>query len=279
MAKSISQYFADYPVALLAIQDYLAQSNLPRLEDVALRFTHALEEKLLDLKEGNEKIFLSALLTKATNEMFATVGALRNGGWLACHHHARAVVETFAALDHVYCTPLKKERKLRKFIEYDGLAKYQHYTEWKEKLEKNEITQKEFNQDCHVLEEQFEQLKTKIPDWEKIWKIEAKGLSKINNWHYSASIEGLFQSSENTRHLWPTYEMLCHATHISPLAMNMSESHLLIGFPRRGSQVDFKKLNQPINGTILGAQQIAICLSETVKAGLIEGVLDWVPED
>jgi hypothetical protein len=56
-------------------------------------------------------------------------------------------------------------------------------------------------------------------------------------------------------------------------------SSLVIGFPLVGNQVDMRKLNQPIHGAILTAQKIAIYLQANVATGLIEGVLDWIPED
>jgi hypothetical protein len=54
----------------------------------------------------------------------------------------------------------------------------------------------------------------------------------------------------------------------------------LIGFPRdtKGA-FDYQKINRPIDYTIIAALGIAICLHKRVNAGLIDGVLDWVPGD
>ncbi len=129
MAKSYDEYRKDYPVALDVIAECLSHSHIAYLENIALRFAYAIEEKTLDLKDGNEHKFLSAVLVKATNEMFATIGSLRYGALLASHQHARSVLELYAALEHVYCTPEKRERKLEKFVEYSNVATYLHYQE------------------------------------------------------------------------------------------------------------------------------------------------------
>lgn len=117
-----------------------------------------------------------------------------------------------------------------------------------------------------------------LPEWQRIWKLDGSDPGCIQNWHHPATITGLFQSSEETKYLWDTYEMLCHATHLSPLGERVTGGHLLIGFPRDSSGFDYRKINQPIVGTILGAQRITICLHKIVKTGLLEGVLDWVPD-
>src|SRR5437899_7478530 len=117
-----------------------------------------------------------------------------------------------------------------------------------------------------------------LPEWQRIWKPHGSDPSLIQNWHYRATINDLFQSSKETKDLWDVYEMLCHATHLSPLGERVAGGDFLIGFPRDGDGFDYRKINQPIIGTILGAQQITIRLDEVVKAGLIEGVLDWVPD-
>lgn len=278
MTKPYHEYAKDYPVALASIADCLSHSHLSRLENIVLRFAHAIEEKTLDLKDGNEREFLSAVLIKTTNEMFATVGSLRNGALLACHHHARSVLELFAALEHVYCNPSKRERKLEKFVEYPNVANYLHFRDWQRRLSKGEITKGQFVQGCKVSESEFQELGKRLPDWQRIWKLESTNPEVIQNWHYQATIEGLFESSAETKDLWDTYEILCHATHLSPLAKGVTGGHFLIGFPRDSSGFDYRKINRPIVGTILGAQRITIHLHEIVKAGLIEGVLDWVPD-
>lgn len=278
MAKPYHEYAKDYPVALAGITDCLSHSHLPRLENIALRFAHALEEKTLDLKDGNECEFLSAVLVKTTNEMFAAIGSLRNGALLACYHHARSVLELFAALEHVYCNPSKRERKLEKFVEYPNVARYLHYRDWRTRLSNGGATRDEFAQGCHVSGSRFQELEKMLPEWQRIWKLDGKDPDRIQNWHHQATINGLFQSSEETNDLLDTYEMLCHATHLSPLGERVTGGRLLIGFPRDSSGFDYRKINEPIVGTILGAQRITSCLHKIVKTGLIEGVLDWVPD-
>ena len=278
MTKPYHEYAKDYPVALVVIADCLSHSHLPRLENIALRFAHALEEKTLDLKDGNECEFLSAVLVKTTNEMFATVGSLRIGALLASHHHARSVLELFAALEHVYCSPSKRERKLEKFVEYPNVEKYLHFRDWQMRLSNGVVTKDEFAQGCHVSESRFQELEKRLSEWQRVWNLNDSDPSQVQNWHYRATIDGLFQSSEETKDLWGTYEMLCHATHLSPLGERVVGGHFLIGFPRDGEDFDYRKINRPIIGAILGAQQITICLHEVVKTGLIEGVPDWVPD-
>ena len=274
MTKPYHEYAKDYPVALASIADCLSHSHLPRLENIALRFAHALEEKTLDLKDGNEREFLFAVLVKTTNEMFATVGSLRNGALLASHHHARSVLELFAALEHVYCNPSKRERKLEKFVEHPNVEKYLHYRDWQMRLSNGGVTKDEFAQGCHVSEIRFQELEKRLSEWQRIWKLDGLDPDHIQNWHYPATISGLFQSSEETKNLLDSYEKLCHATHLSPLGERVVGGHFSIGFPRDGDGFDYRKINRPIDGTILGAQSITICLHETVKTGLIEGVLD-----
>jgi len=269
-------YAKGYPAALATIADRLTRTYLPDLENIALRFSYALEENILDLKSGNEQTFLTAVLVKVTNEMFGEIGALRNGALLASYHHARAALELFASLEHVYCTSSKKGRKLEKFIEYPNVSKYLHFQEWQTYLSEGKITHEEFLNGCNVSENNFQELKSKIPNWQRIWKLQKSNPSSILNWHHPASIKGLFESSDKTKSLWETYEMLCHTTHLSPLGARVTGGHFLIGFPRNDKDFDNRRINQPIVGTILAAQCITICLQEKVKAGLIEGVLNWV---
>ncbi len=73
MSSPFPQYIKLYPEALKLVNDCLGNSKLPILEEIALRFCHAIESKSLDLKSGNEHTFLSDLLTKATSEMFAII--------------------------------------------------------------------------------------------------------------------------------------------------------------------------------------------------------------
>ncbi len=280
MTKSFSEYAADYPRAMAIIADCLSRSYLPRLENIALRFSHALEEKILDLKAGNERVFLVAVLVKTVNEMLAVMGSLRNGALLSSYHHARSIHELFAALEHTYCAPSKRERKLEKFIEYPNVARYLHYLDWQRRLSGGEITEDEFKSGCKVSADAFHDLSKRLPEWKRIWKLknaDAKDIREIKNWHHPASIEGLFQSSEEAKRSWQIYEMICHATHLSPLGRNVTGGNYFIGFPRDGNGFDYGKINQPIAATILGAQKIAMCLHEKVNAGQIEGVHDWVP--
>lgn len=279
MSELYLDYVKDYPAALAEIEGCLIQTHLPYLENIALRFSYALERRILDLKSGNEQAFLTAVLVKVTNEMFGEIGALRNGALLASYHHARAVLELFASLEHIYCKSSKKERKLEKFIEYPSVSKYLHFQEWQKCLSEGKITYEEFLNGCKVSENNFQELKSKIPDWQCIWNLQESNPSSILNWHHPASIKGLFESSAETKSLWETYEMLCHVTHLSPLGKCVTRGHFTIGFPRDDKDFDYRKINEPIDGTIFAAQQIAICLQEKVGAGLIEGVLDWVPGD
>ncbi len=274
MTKPYSEYVKDYPSALAVIADCLRRSHLPRLENVALRFSHALDEKTLDLKDGNEREFLMALLAKTVNEMFASIGSLRHGALLTCYHHARSLFELFASLEHIYCKPSKQKRKLEKFHEYPKVAKYLHCRERQRELLPNTVTDEQSALECHVLETEFD-------EWRRIWNLESKDdLEKVRNWHHPATIENIFESSDETKQISRDYGMVCHATHLSPLADRIVGGHFLIGFPKDATGAfDYQKINRPIDYTIIAALRIAICLHRKVNAGLIEGVLDWVPGD
>lgn len=281
MPEQYSEYIKRYPIALDAIRDCLIKSHLPHLENVTLRLSHALEENILDLKDGNEKIFLTSVLVKTVNELFATIGSIKYGGLLACYHHSRSIFELLASLEHVYSNPSKRKRKLEKFIEYQYLARYLHYLSWKDRLSTGEITKEQFDHGCRVSEEDFRGLLKRISEWQRIWKIKGDDpdLSVIQNWHYPATIEGLFKSSTDSNGVWDTYELICHATHLSPLGERLTGGHFLMGFPRNGSDFDYQKINQAIDGAILGAQKVALCLYKKINAGLIQGIFDWVPGD
>ena len=75
-----------------------------------------------------------------------------------------------------------------------------------------------------------------------------------------------------------TYEYICHATHLSPLGLGLTTGHLLIGFPKNENRYNYK-INYPIIYSILTAQWIAAFLQATVKAGSIEGVLNYGVDD
>lgn len=85
MSSSFHQYIKLYPEALKLVNDCLGNSKLPILEEIALRFCYALENRSLDLKSGNERIFLSDLLTRSTSEMFAVIGVMRSGALIPAY--------------------------------------------------------------------------------------------------------------------------------------------------------------------------------------------------
>lgn len=82
-----------------------------------------------------------------------------------------------------------------------------------------------------------------------------------------------------TKMCWGTYGNICHATHLSPLGLGLSAGNLIIGFPKNENGYDYKKINYPIIYSILTAQFIAHFLQNTVKAGTIEGVLNYSIDD
>lgn len=57
MFPPFPQFIKLYPEALKQVNACLGNSKLPILEEIALRFCYALENKSLDLKSGNERIF------------------------------------------------------------------------------------------------------------------------------------------------------------------------------------------------------------------------------
>lgn len=274
MSASFSEYVNAYPRALASIDNCLKDSHLPKLEEIGLRFAHALEEETLNLKEGNEREFLSDVLVKTTNEIFALVGSLRNGALLPSYHHARSVLELFATLEHVYCNATKRDRKLEKFVEYPSLAKYLDCKRWKHCLAVGETTEDQFRKYCLVTEIEYEELEKRLPAWKRIWNLEGAGIEVVKNWHHPADIKGLFASSEMTKECWVSYELISHATHLSPFGKRIRGGHHLIGFPSDGSGYDYRWINRPISYCILGAHLIAMSLHHTVKSGAIDGVLN-----
>lgn len=273
------EYAKGYPKAIASIAACLADSHLAKLEAIALRFAHALEENTLDLKQGNEREFLCDILVQATNEMFAMIGCLRNGALLPSYHHTRSVLELYASLEHVYCAPAKRERKLEKFVEYPNVSKYLHSHSWQQQLSKGEITNDQFIQGCAISQNEFNDLKKRLTKWQRIWKLKDADPDIVKNWHYPATIRGLFESTAMTNDFWTTYEIVSHATHLSPLGRRLRGGQYLIGFPADSSGYDYKMINWPIVYSILASQAIVSCLHETVRAGLIEGVLVYKPND
>ncbi len=279
MSSSFPQYIKLYPEALKLVNDCLGNSKLPTLEEVALRFCYALESKSLDLKTGYERIFLSDLLTRTTSEMFAVVGVMRNGALIPAYHHARSILELYSALEHIYCVPTKRERKLEKYVEFKNVAKYLHYRERKRLFEAGQISGQDFSESCPISQEEFNELHKCLPNWNRIWKIKQNDPDIIQHWHYPATIQNLFESSDMTKMCWGTYGNICHATHLSPLGLGLSAGNLIIGFPKNENGYDYKKINYPIIYSILTAQFIAHFLQNTVKAGTIEGVLNYSIDD
>ena len=173
MITPYHEYAKGYPNAIASIATCLAGSHLAKLEAIALRFAHALEENTLDLKQGNEREFLCDILVQATNEMFAMIGCLRNGALLPSYHHMRSVLELYASLEHVYCAPAKRERKLEKFVEYPNVSKYLHSHSWQQQLSKGEITNDQFIQGCAISQNEFNDLKKRLTEWQRIWNGQA----------------------------------------------------------------------------------------------------------
>lgn len=279
MPSPFPQFMTLYPEALKQIAACLSKSKLPILEDIALRFCYALENKTLDLKNGDERHFLSDLLTKTTSEMFALIGAMRNGALIPTYHHTRSILELYAALEHIYCVPAKQERKLKKYIEFKNLAKYLHYSKRKQLLAARQITTQEFSESCPISQEEFDELQKCVPAWNRIWKLTHQDLEVIQYWHHPATIQGLFESSAITKTFWASYENICHATHLSPLGLGLTTGNLLIGFPKSENGYDYKKINYPIIYSIIAALAITAFLQSTVTAGTIEGVLKYGIDD
>ena len=280
MTRKFTEYIEYYPEGLDKINECLRHSHLHYLENVALRFSHAIEEHVLDLKSGNENTFLIGILAKSVNEMFATIGSLRNGALNASFHHPRCLNELFATLEYVYSKSDKFKHRMEKYIEYPHFNMYKHFLYWKQKLAENKISEDEFGAGCKVSKKDFDNLKESWPKWQKLWKLKSKDadFSKIQSWHFPASIKDLFHSTDRVKAVWETYEMICHATHFSPLGGRLAGGNALIGFPHSKNGFDYLHINKPIDLTILAAQNIAIILYEKIKAGLIEGVFEWIPE-
>ncbi len=272
------QYIADYPGVLLTLQTALLQSKLPILEDIACRFMYALELNVLDLKEGDERTFLTDVLVKVTTEMLATIGVLRHGTFIPAYHHTRSMFELYAALEYMYSVPTKKQRRLEKFIEYPNLGKFLHYRELKNELIGGRITDQEFAASCAISEAEFDEVSKRQPEWKRIWQLKSLDPGVVKNWHYPATLENLFQSSEITKNLWHSYENVCHVTHLSPLTRRLAPGNLLIGFPADTSGIVYSKVNMPIAYCIVVAQYIVVFL-QSVGAGTIQGVLDHSVED
>jgi hypothetical protein len=268
-------YIAQYRGIFETLQKQLAKSKLSMLEDIACRYMYSLEFKLLDLKEGNEQTFLTDILVKATTEMFASVGVLRHGTFLPAYHHTRSIFELYAALEHMYSIPAKKQRRLDKYIEFPNLAKFLHYRDLKRELDAGSINEKEFSESCVITETEFNELGTRKTEWNRIWRLKDEDPGKVQNWHYPTTIEGLFRSSDTTRIIWNSYKTACHATHLSPLGRRIAPGNHLIGFPRDSSGVAYSKINLPIVYSILAAQTIAIFLETKLKAGTVPGVLEY----
>lgn len=171
MSSPFPQYIKLYPEALKLVNDCLGNSKLPVLEEIALRFCHAIESKSLDLKSGNEHTFLSDLLTKATSEMFALIGVMRNGALIPAYHHTRSILELYSALEHIYCVLPKRERKLEKYVEFKSVARYLHYRERKRLFDAGQISTQDFSESCPVSQEEFSELQKCIPNWNRIWKL------------------------------------------------------------------------------------------------------------
>ncbi|MBP8116188.1 MAG: hypothetical protein KAY09_00525 [Nitrospira sp.] len=275
MPSPFPQFTRLYPEALKQVAACLSNSKLPILEEIALRFCYALENKTLDLKNGDERLFLSDLLSKTTSEMFAMIGTMRNGALIPAYHHTRSILELYSALEHIYCVPAKQERKLKKYIEFKNVAKYLHYRKRKHLLTDGQITSQDFSDSCPISKEEFDELQKCVPAWIRIWKLRQQGPEVIQYWHYPATIQGLFESSDSTKTFWTSYESICHATHLSPLGSGLTTGNLLIGFPKSENGYDYKKINYPIICSIVAARAITNFLHTTVTAGTIEGVLKY----
>jgi hypothetical protein len=169
--------------------------------------------------------------------------------------------------------PAKQERKLKKYVEFKNVAKYLHYRKMTHLLTAEQITRQDFLDSCPISKEEFDELQKCVPAWNHIWKLKHQDPEVIQYWHYPATIQGLFESSDITKTFWSSYENICHATHLSPLGIGLTAGHLLIGFPKSENGYDYKKINYPIIYSIVAAQAITDFLQTTVHAGTVEGVL------
>ena len=273
---------AKYEELLGVFLRILADSDMIKLEYLAFQLTDIVERKLIVLPDDEIGRFVLEMIAKAVNEAWGLIGSLRHGAFTSCFHHARAVIELYAAFVYVFSNPKKQKKRAEKFHRYHSVYTYNHYKSLRNSLERGAITEEVFRDLCLVSDERFEELEQEAPALARLYSVGDDELHDVQNWHHPARISNLLEAVyDQTRkqraeaedgavtegadldNLSKLYSQFSEMTHPSPLTARVTRSSFMLGPPEvnRG-QINYDALNEPISFTVMMLTGIVLLLED-----------------
>lgn len=254
------------------------QTRLRPLEELGVHLLHIFGTGQVVVPNNDAGSVLLALIVKLTNELFAFCGCMRAAALLGSYHHLRVLLELRAALHYLFGEVKDTPKRVSQFLEFERMAPWQRYRTLelardkglREPASRGSITQDEFVRVNLVSQDRIAHA---TPDQIKIWMAlwgftnPDKLARDQQHWH-EGGIRTLMLSLDPTGGQYRSYEVLCHATHISPLG------HRLIGGPMQLLGFTDLSATSAVN-SMCGSVWFAL---KTIN-GVLDGALDYLLAD
>jgi hypothetical protein len=240
------------------------------LEEEVIRLSIILEkEEHKRISDPLEEHFFLDVLTKIINDFYGYIGCLKVGAEGSSYHQMRGALESFIVFMYGIGNESKSkvDTRLKQYREHQDVLRYIHY-----------IDSQKNNDFCTVSAQQFEELKLKVSDWEKLWKIKApkQKITDIRHWHYSSSIQTLFESvAKNNKYDHSlSYSHLCHGVHVSSVTQKITNGRKMVGFSKRSNgSFDMKNVRRNAMFMIMIFGQLTTELHKRYEVTLSEGLI------
>lgn len=273
-----------YGQVVTIFQKILAESKLSGLEYLTLQLSDVIEQNGVPLPEGEPGNFIHEVVAKALNEAWGLIGCLRAGAYTSSFHHARSIIELYAAMSFFFSNQKKIAKRAKKFFAYKKIYFLNHYTGLKKQLLAGDISQEVYNERCLVTDEMFQEMQNQNDELAKLYKVSPNELYKVESWHYPARISNLLEAAFARKHIHKSnlvngnhnvetfddlskiYNQFCEMTHLSPLTYSLVGTSLMMGYPsQENGKIDYKALNRPISVAIIVLADIVELLEEELK--------------
>jgi len=166
--------------------------------------------------EPPASVFVRSMRGKLAHELMSAAGCLRAGSLLGAAHHARAIVETRASVHHVV-TSQDRAPLFTRFVTFAAMEPWRRY--WRAHFDRDakRISDAEaLRRQSLVKLGDIETPDEVVDAWRYLFaKKNRMELAKLNEWHGS-TIAKLVRAIGDER-ASSDYELLCSATHASPL--------------------------------------------------------------
>lgn len=271
--------------AVSIFQRVLQDSDLPTLHCFLLQLTFAADRRDDLFDESTEHRFVQEVLSKQISEVYGLIGCLERGAFVAAHHHARASIELAAGLSYVFSKPAKIEKRLRKYFEFDELARFNVYMSLRDADRLGVIQDAETDEGAEFAH-RLEHWQGSVPEWvnlfgikvdadddpEALYEAQAEALGRVRSWHHPANIENMLSGLGDVGNEKMIYGFMSHGTHLSPHTKYLA-GNTPIGLPlTEAGEIDFHLINRLVGVCLLGFKHAVLQVQG--KLG-IDFEIDW----